>query len=367
MGDAQVQLRPRWGAEVACVRENQAANCRKMGFLMSSSAVGEQHRGSSRLIKAIIVAAKLAVTGACFWYLARNVDFRELLGAARTLNVSWTALAVLVLMLETPIIAVRWCWIVDLLGQNQEQISRAPMIAITLIANFFAQVMPNIAADTIRAWMLRQHGHSWGRGLVSVMIDRGVGIACLLAVGFVVLLFPSSQAALGGQRVVALEFFGLLLVAGFGCLIFARQFATLLQRSRYTAWAGHLALSTHRVLLGHPASMIILALGFAVHLMSIVAVWLLAQASGLALLPVDAAVLFTVMVAVMLVPLSIGGWGIRELAVTSLLKSHGIPFEQALFFSVCFGLILLAAALPGALVWTVYSPARLVPATASDT
>ena len=185
-----------------------------MGFLCLVLRLGGQHGGGSQLIKASIIAAKLAVTGACFWYLARNVDFGEFLGAARTLNASWTALAVLVLMLELPLIAVRWCWIVDLLGQNQERISRAPMIAITLIANFFAQVMPNIAADTIRAWMLRQHGHSWGRGLASVMIDRGVGIACLLAVGFVVLLFPSSQAALGGQRAVALEFFGLLLAIG---------------------------------------------------------------------------------------------------------------------------------------------------------
>ena len=153
------------------------------------------------------MAAKLTVTGFCFWYLARNIDFREFIGAARTLDVRWTALATLLLMLEIPLVAVRWCKIVDVLGHDRDRIKRAPMIAITAIANFFAQLVPNIAADTIRAWMLAQHDYSWRRGLVSVMIDRGVGVASLIAVGFVVMLFPSSLTALGGQRIIALGVF----------------------------------------------------------------------------------------------------------------------------------------------------------------
>jgi hypothetical protein len=42
--------------------------------------------------------------------------------------------------------------------------------------------------------------------------------------------------------------------------------------------------------------------------------------------------------------------------VTSLLASQGVPIERGLFFSVCFGVALLVAALPGALMWAVYSP-----------
>ena len=269
-------------------------------------------------------------------------------------------------MLEIPLVAVRWCWIVDVLGHDHDRIKRVPMIAITAIANFFAQVIPNIAADTIRAWMLTQHDYSWRRGLVSVMIDRGVGVASLIAVGFVVMLFPSSLTALGGQRIIALGFFGTLLIATVGCLVFAPKFVPFLERWRYTAWAGKLAHLTHHVLLGDSAGISILSIAFGVHLMSITAVWFLVQASGLSLPLVDAAVLFTVMVAVSLIPVSIGGWGVRELAVTSLLGSHGVPFEQALFFSLCFGAVVLVAALPGAIIWAVYSPARLSHAIASD-
>ena len=62
----------------------------------------------------------------------------------------------------------------------------------------------------------------------------------------------------------------------------------------------------------------------------------------------DAAVLFVVVIGVALVPISINGWGLRELAVVALLGRYGVAPEQALVFSVCFGLVLAAGSLPGA-------------------
>jgi hypothetical protein len=89
--------------------------------------------------------------------------------------------------------------------------------------------------------------------------------------------------------------------------------------------------------------------------LTIVIVWLVGRAQGLALPLPDAAVLFTVMIGVLLVPISIGGWGQRELAVISLLATHGVAPERALLFPVCFGLTLAVGSLPGALVWLLYS------------
>ena len=83
-------------------------------------------------------------------------------------------------------------------------------------------------------------------------------------------------------------------------------------------------------------------------------IWALGRAQGLALPVFDLAGLFTVMVGVTLVPISIGGWGLRELAVVSLLGAYGLPPERALIFSVCFGLVCLIAVLPGLIVWFLY-------------
>jgi glycosyltransferase 2 family protein len=62
-----------------------------------------------------------------------------------------------------------------------------------------------------------------------------------------------------------------------------------------------------------------------------------------------------VMIGVAIIPISIGGWGLREVAVTSLLGYHGIAPERALLFSVCFGLTLAVGSLPGAVAWLFYS------------
>jgi hypothetical protein len=75
----------------------------------------------------------------------------------------------------------------------------------------------------------------------------------------------------------------------------------------------------------------------------------------------DAAALFVTMAGIAIVPITVGGWGLRELAVTALLQSHGVPLDRALFFSVSFGLVVLLASSVGAVVWAFYSPQRATP------
>jgi hypothetical protein len=117
-----------------------------------------------------------------------------------------------------------------------------------------------------------------------------------------------------------------------------------------------LAVDIRQVFLG-PKSVVILSLGVLIHVLTMVVIWSVARAQGLALSPSDVAVLFVVMVGVALVPISINGWGLREIAVVAVLVGHGITPEQALVFSICFGLALAVGSLPGALAWLVYSSA----------
>ena len=178
----------------------------------------------------------------------------------------------------------------------------------------------------------------------------------LIAIGFaILLLLPSGLTALGGYREVVLVLYGAHA---------ARRSA----RSRVGADDRSVALAVAISPVGSrpwpwtPVASFsgrsgptILGIGCLVHVLTIVVIWSLGRAQGL-LLPVsDAAILFTVMISVALVPISIGGWGLREVAVISLLGNHGVPPERALLFSVCFGLALAVGSLPGALAWLLYS------------
>jgi uncharacterized membrane protein YbhN (UPF0104 family) len=324
---------------------------------MSTSVAGDfetprpAHRGGAE--KAAIVAAKLLVTGACFWYVSRQIDWRQVSAAIPLLDFRWAALAILVVMLEIPLAGLRWYSIVDSLGARDRQMTRAAMIAATAVGLFFTQVLPGVAAEGVRAWLLVRLGSDWRNAVMSAVIDRGVGVGLLIVLGFVILLLPSGLTALGGYRDVVLVVYGALILAGALGLLLVPKIVAPLARWRYSRWFATLAADVHRVVLG-PKGPVILSIGCLIHALTIVVVWAVGRAQGLVLPLPDAAVLFTVMIGVVLVPISIGGWGLRELAVVSLLATHGVAPERALLFSVCFGLALAVGSLPGALAWLLF-------------
>ena len=226
--------------------------------------------------------------------------------------------------------------------------------ALTAIYWLFAQVLPSVAGEGIRAWMLTRFGYTWRAGLTSVTtFDRGAGVFALCAFAFVILLLPSGLTALASYRAVVVFIFGVAVAGGALALLLAPRVVPLLQRWRYSSWIGDFAADAHRVLLG-PQSVRIFGTSALIHILTILAVWSVSRAEGLPLSVSDCAVLFIIMVGVLLVPISVGGWGLREFAVVSLLGAHGVLTEHAFLFSLCFGLVFLISALPGAVVYLLY-------------
>lgn len=332
------------------------------GNPMSTSLLGDREAVRLRkggVGKLALFAAKLLVTGACFWYVSRQIDVSQLRSAVSVLDFRWATFAVLVVVLQIPLVAVRWRSILEELGACGARITGVAITAVTAIAIFFSQILPSVAGEGVRAWFLVRLGCDWRNALTSVVIDRSVGVGLLVAFGFLALLLPSGLTALGGYRNLVLFAYGGLLLAGALALAFAPAIVPVLAGWRYSRWVAMLAADTHRVLLGSK-SPLILAVGCLIHTLTIVVVWSLGRAQGLALPVGDAAVLFSVMLGGTIVPISISGWGLREVAVVSLLADHGVAPANALLFSVEFGLTLAIASLPGALTWLLYpiSPIR---------
>lgn len=312
--------------------------------------------GASR--KVLIFAIKLSITAGCFWYLLRQINAVDLFSEAATLKCRWFILALVVVGAQIPLVALRWTWITDALEPRLPRVPLGAMIAITMVSIFLGQIVPNVMSDAVRIWMLSRIRTSWRKGLAGVVIDRGVGVGMLLAIGFVTLLNSSAFTTLGGYRQTVLLIFGALLGGGAGGLLFARFYAPLLGRHRSTKWISEFALVSRQVLVESRAAVAIFAIAFTVHSLNVACIWSIGQAFSMSLTLVEAAVLFTLMVAIAIVPISISGWGLRELAVTAFLNAHGMPAQRALLFSICYGLTLVAAAMPGALVMIAYSPRR---------
>jgi uncharacterized membrane protein YbhN (UPF0104 family) len=303
--------------------------------------------------KIAIVGAKFLITAGCFWYLSRQIEAGSILSGLARMDLRWLAVAIALRMLEIPLVALRWRAIVNAIAERGWRASVRAMMAVAAISAFFSQVLPGIVGEGIRSWLLARLGSGWRTAVISVVVHRGVGVGLLMALTLVILQLPSAVAILGGFRDLVFGVYGGCLLAATLALAFLPRLIPLLAQYLNLRWAADLLESVRRVLFGRSAP-VVLGLALAVHALTILVIWCVGSARGLTLPLGEAAVLFTIILGVGLVPISIGGWGVRELALVTILGRHGVPPEQALLFSVCFGLVVVLGALPGGVVWLFY-------------
>jgi glycosyltransferase 2 family protein len=295
-------------------------------------------------------ALKIAITLACFWYLFYHIDLVELRRTLPGIDVRWAILAVVLLVAQIPLVGLRWFQIAKILAMRGRQLTLFWMTVAAGIAQFFGQILPVIAGDGVRVWFLGRFSNNWRDATISVVIDRCVGIGLLLAFTFALLLLPSSFSAFDRERDKVVITLAAMLAVGVTCLAMSARLGPKLTGWRYGRWIERFFSGARAAVFGS-RSAVILCTGCMIHTLTIAAVWSLGQAQGLALSPADAAVLFAVMIGVALVPFTVGGWGLRELAMVSLFGNHGLTPERALVFSMYFGLTSILASLPGALAW----------------
>lgn len=282
-----------------------------------------------RWLRVLLALALLAL-------LWRMVDGQQVLARLAAADPAWMAVAVALLMAQTLLSALRWRLIAGRLGH--------PMATGWALREYFLAQTVNlalpggVAGDALRALRagavagLRQAGQA-------VIFERLAGQAALVAVtlvaaGWLWLRWGALPLPLAA---------GFALLAG-ACALGALVLALLRRRPAVAGW---LAAARHAVLARDVvAAQAGLSLAsVAANILSFAAA---AAAVGL-VLPADAifAVIPLVLFA-MLVPLTVGGWGLREGAAVAILPLVGATPEGALAASALFGLLFLTSAILGA-------------------
>jgi uncharacterized membrane protein YbhN (UPF0104 family) len=94
-----------------------------------------------------------------------------------------------------------------------------------------------------------------------------------------------------------------------------------------------------------------LGLAVAVHMLSLIAFLLIARGIGVSVSAATFLGVATLLTFAQVLPISIGGWGVREAAAVGLLGLVGVEPGAALLSSVVLGISYAVASLPGALIW----------------
>lgn len=277
-------------------------------------------------------AASLLVFGAALWW----VSLEDVLARLKSADSAWIAVALLSLILSTISMARRWQITAKTLGLELPYRHALREYFLSLVINML--VPGGIVGDVSRAFRLRRKG-DLKRAAQSVFAERLLGQGALLLVlviGMAITLVAPG-AIIWPKATVWVLCIGLLGgMAVLACLARAKRIADF-------------ALFCKGLLM-QPA--VTLHAIFAAGLL-IFALYACARATG-SLVPLEASVtVLPLVLCAMLIPLSVAGWGWREGAAAALFPLFGASAEAGIAMSICYGSVMLLAALPGgALVLT---------------
>jgi uncharacterized membrane protein YbhN (UPF0104 family) len=300
------------------------------------------------------LAIKVLVTGGLLWLAFRKVDLGAVSAVLVGLSPLWAAAA---LLLTSLIILADAILLSVALRMFERRVQFATALLYSLVGWFFSNVAPStVGGDIFRGVQLSRVGMPAGtaaRLILSIRLLSYATLVAVLAAGFPIALgLVEDQrdklllAAILAAAVAALA--GALLLAHFPRSAWLEQWP--LARKFYT-----LSDDFRRLLVPSPRTTVAWLAALVQHLLRVAILALLATGLGIG---IPLATLFALTPAALLiamVPVSVGGFGAREVTFVYLLGTAGVSAEAALSLSLSFGVLRVVVGALGGGVWALMS------------
>jgi uncharacterized protein (TIRG00374 family) len=289
------------------------------------------------------------------YFLVFQVDLRTLLAIMREAD-PWPV--ILSLLLMPPFIWIKaWRW-QRLMRELELDLPLSTAVGLYTVGLFLGATTPGQAGDLIKAWYLRDRGQPLAPAMLSVVLDRLCDLLVMAVVATLGIFAFSSllpnqalQTALvlltgGGLLLVT----GLLLARGPREWLLTRVLPPLLPQRIGAAlerWRTQFSTLTLRPsLVAAISAASLLSASFTFYRL-----WLLFLALGLDRVPLLVVVSSSALIAILQVlPISIGGVGVRDAVLVPILAVYGYSPEQAITLSVLFLLLNIEHILAGFVV-----------------
>lgn len=317
----------------------------------TSEATVPAKRPKGILFVVVKVAISVVVLSALVWRFKHDIP------SLSTVH-PWPAIAAAALLLLQPVlIGARWRLILGRYGTTVSSLKA--LVAVTWVSVFANQFLPaGVGGDAVRVVYACRLGNRLGAATASVVIDR---IMALVALVFLIIINASHLPAVIDRRLID----GLAALCGAG-LIFLIAVYSYVSRSHHLhspAWMRRILELIFYVLRAFAApleSVSAIALSVVVHLISFLAFYLIVRSIDLDVAVPPFIAVSALLTFIQMVPISIGGWGIREIAAVSLLGTIGVDAGPALLASLLLGICYAAASIPGAIIWPFIKGDRIV-------
>lgn len=289
---------------------------------------------------------KLGVSLGLIALACRHIDGAALVERLRDQSALWLTATVALGLVQIALLALRWQQILRALGGEAGLLSA---MTVTFMGCFFGAFLFGPTGGDVARAVLAPTRSLGRRGIVhSVLFERlasviGLGLAAAPAMAFGVAI-GHRLPLITALAMVPLPF---VLLGAVAWLVrtFRERPGALLQALR------DLDDSRQRLTRVWPRFAIAIAIATFGQLLVAVEAWCLAQAQHLGVPLVDFAILMPPVMLIVALPISAGGWGVREGAIVGALALIGVGSASALLLSVELGVIGTLVSLPGGAMW----------------
>jgi uncharacterized membrane protein YbhN (UPF0104 family) len=292
---------------------------------------------------------KFAVSAALIVYVFVRYDLSGAIARMEAPDPALLLLAVAVFLFVMLNNTERWVVVIAAIGGR---LGFWAAFRIMFIAIFLNQALPStIGGDAARMYFARRDGLSLAVAVNGVMLERAVAMIGLILL--VVASQPLLLARIGDNP--AKYVFPVLAAASAAGVIALMMLDRIPERwRRWTVARGivRLAADTKRLFLnpGYAASAVILGVSGQVFIsLQVFVLALSLRISDIGFL--DCLVLVPPVILITIIPISIAGWGVRELTMVYAFGLIGVPDHEAITLSLLFGIFNAVIALPGGVVW----------------
>ena len=300
------------------------------------------------------IVLTLVVTVLAVAYLVWKIDLGGVFDILRDTDPAWVALAVAIMVLTVPPMALRWKW---LLAAQGIQDRFAWLTRSYFVAYAAGQILPtSIGGDAVRIFeSARRHVGRTADLTAIVLLERALGGAATVLLGAF-----GFALALGHYDIGAYLWLEGAFVIGtiiLFAMFFSRRLRPLLARARPIARRFRLERplaafydGVHHFR-GHPRLLIgVFVFTTALQAVRILAIWAAGEAVGIDVEPRLYYVMGPLFFLVLLVPFTLNGFAVREAFFVSFLGAAGVPADQAFAAGVLFFLVATVLAVPGAAI-----------------
>lgn len=305
------------------------------------------------------------------WLAVRNIDWKTLSETRIAMQPGWLVLAWLTMTIANLLATVRWAYLMRSVGLTQ---TWGAYITLYFTGGLINQGLPStIGGDSYRVVEgsrapqsatspalvpLDQELHEpidlnkapprMRLGFIAVSLDRGLGLIGNNILGGLGLLIGGAMIGDWAQPLGAWTLATMLGSCALACLLLALKSSTTLIQKIITKLGMPRAIDGLRMAFGWPNIVPQLVLSVTTHTLVTISFLMCLRAFGASVSFEALMIGLPALGLLMMLPISISGWGLREATLSAVLTLWGVDAGVTVLASVCFGLITVATYLPSA-------------------